>query len=63
MKKTYMKPEIDPVVMQHTNIICGSITKVSGNTDISFGGQDTSGEDGTGSGGFVKDHNVWDEEW
>ena len=62
MKKTYMKPEIDPVVMQHTNIICGSITRINGDgggdTGIGYGGKSEENEEF-----LVKDHNVWNDEW
>lgn len=59
MKKTYIQPEILTATLQHTQMLCESITDVqSGTTDVDifYGGE------GTGP-ARVKLHSIWDEEW
>ena len=67
MKKTYMTPEMLAVSLQHTSIICNSITDVNGNgnqnseTGIDYGGESEEGE-GFGVKGFTS-QDLWNNEW
>ena len=59
MKRTYRKPTMLMVKLQHrTGILTGSndVNNVDGNGNLGYGGEG----DGPAR---VKTHNVWDEEW
>ena len=60
MKKTYLQPTTMVVTLQQQGIICTSndVSRVSGNTDIDYGG--------SGSGpARARQHSgiAWDDEW
>ena len=60
MKKAYLKPTMMVVTLQQQGIICTSndVSRVSGNTDIDYGG--------SGSGpARARQHSGidWDDEW
>ena len=44
------------VVLQHTQMLCESVTKVESDSDVGYNGE------GNGP-ARVKDTNIWDEEW
>ena len=64
MKKVYSTPEMIAVRIQHTSIICTSVTSFgSNNAGIGYGG---AGDGTTSNGGAPRAKesvNVWDEEW
>ncbi len=59
MKKTYIKPSMFAVMLQHQDRILQSVSQVDGG-DTGIGG----GGDGSGLGGDVKaSKSIWDDEW
>ena len=59
MKKTYIKPSMFAVTLQHQDRILQSVSQIDGG-DTGIGG----GGDGTGMEGDVKgSKNIWDDEW
>ncbi len=56
MKKTYIQPEMLTVVLQHTQMLCESITDVSGEGTSYGGGSDEEAHTKEAT-------NVWDEGW
>ena len=60
MKKTYLQPTTMVVTLQQQGIICTSndVSRVSGNTDIDYGG-------GGSSPARARQHSGidWDDEW
>ncbi len=56
MKKMYVKPTLDVAETVMADIVCGSVTQVTGNGSLSYGGG--------GSGpARSKEHNgIWDDE-
>jgi len=56
MKKTYLQPTMNVVKIQHSQMLCGSITDVKGG-DIGYGG-------GGSRPARVKSNTVdWDDDW
>jgi len=58
MKKTYLQPTMNVVKIQHSQMLCGSITDVEGgDTSIGYGGSSTQSA-------RVKSNTVdWDDDW
>ena len=60
MKKNYCKPTMNVVKIQHSQMLCGSITGVnSGDTGIGFGGGGNGPGRARSNGGI--DWDDWDE--
>lgn len=62
MKKTYIKPSMFAVMLQHQDRILQSVSQIDGG-DTGIGNGDNGGN-GSGLGADVKgSKNIWDEEW
>jgi len=60
MKKTYQKPEVKAVRVQHTRMLCNSpVTNISSNANINYGG----GSNTEAARVKQNDYNVWNDDW
>ena len=56
MKKNYMKPSMDVVMTAMADIVCGSVTSVSSNSGLNYGGG------GNGPARSKEHGGIWDDE-
>ena len=63
MKKTYIKPEILVVRLQHQGLLMESLKNIAGNTDLCGAGADGSITGGNGDARTKEFGSIWEEEW
>ena len=63
MKKTYIKPEILVVRLQHQGLLMDSLKNITSNVDLCGAGADGSITGGNGDARTKESGSIWDEEW